>query len=68
MPIAVKVKARASIIILGLNSIIDIVVPTHIELNIIYLAVLAILFPWFLTQATTYMSTIFNNFPQYIGG
>ena len=32
------------------------------------MAVLAILFPWFLTQATTYMSTIFNSIPQYIGG
>ena len=32
------------------------------------IAVLAILFPWFLTQATSYMSTIFTNIPQYIGG
>ena len=31
------------------------------------IAVLAILFPWFLSQATTYMSTIFINIPQYIG-
>ena len=31
------------------------------------IAVIAILFPWFLTQATTYMSTIFTNIPQYIG-
>ena len=32
------------------------------------IAVLAILFPWFLSKATTYMATIFNNIPQYIGG
>ena len=32
------------------------------------LAVLAILFPWFLSQATTYMATLFNNIPQYVGG
>jgi len=32
------------------------------------IAVLAILFPWFLSQATTYMSAIFTNIPQYIGG
>ena len=32
------------------------------------IAVIAILFPWFLSQATTYMSSIFTNFPQYIGG
>ena len=31
------------------------------------IAVLAILFPWFLSQATTYMTTIFTNIPQYIG-
>ncbi len=31
------------------------------------IAVIAILFPWFLSQATTYMSTIFSNIPQYIG-
>ncbi len=30
-------------------------------------AVIAILFPWFLSQATTYMSSIFNNIPQFIG-
>ena len=32
------------------------------------IAVLAILFPWFLSQATTYMSGIFTNIPRYIGG
>ena len=32
------------------------------------MAVLAILFPWFLSQATTYMASIFNNIPRYIGG
>ena len=31
------------------------------------IAVIAILFPWFLSQATNYMSTIFVNIPQYIG-
>lgn len=32
------------------------------------MAVLAILFPWLLAQATTYMAGIFTNFPRYIGG
>ena len=32
------------------------------------IAVLAILFPWVLSQATTYMSGIFTNIPRYIGG
>jgi len=32
------------------------------------MVVMAILFPWFLSQATTYMSGIFTNFPRYIGG
>jgi len=32
------------------------------------MAVLAFLFPWFLSQATTYMSGIFTNIPRYIGG
>ena len=32
------------------------------------MAVLAILFPCFLYQATTYMSGIFTNIPRYIGG
>tara|TARA_B100000676_G_C17733495_1_gene657629 strand:- start:290 stop:562 length:273 start_codon:yes stop_codon:yes gene_type:complete len=30
-------------------------------------AVIAILFPWFLSQATTYMTTLFTNIPQFIG-
>ena len=30
-------------------------------------AVIAILFPWFLSQATTYMTSIFSNIPQFIG-
>ena len=32
------------------------------------MAVLAIMFPWFLTQATTYMAGIFSNLPKFIGG
>ena len=32
------------------------------------LAVLAILFPWLLTQATTYMAGIFTSLPKFIGG
>ena len=32
------------------------------------LVVLAILFPWFLSQATSYMSSVFINIPRYIGG
>ena len=32
------------------------------------LVVLAILFPWFLSQATSYMSSVFINIPLYIGG
>ena len=32
------------------------------------MAVLVILFPWFLTQATTYMAGIFSNLPKFIGG
>jgi flagellar biosynthetic protein FliQ len=32
------------------------------------LVVLAILFPWFLAQATSYMSSVFINIPRYIGG
>ena len=32
------------------------------------MAILAILFPWFLSQATTYMEDIFTNIPRYIGG
>jgi len=32
------------------------------------MAVLAILFPWLLTQATTYMAGIFSNLPKFIGG
>ena len=32
------------------------------------IAVLAILFPWFLSKATNYMSNIFINIPLYIGG
>ncbi|RTZ89254.1 MAG: EscS/YscS/HrcS family type III secretion system export apparatus protein, partial [SAR324 cluster bacterium] len=27
-----------------------------------------ILFPWLLTQATTYMAGIFSNLPKFIGG
>ena len=30
------------------------------------IAVLAILFPWFLSQATTYMTTIFSNFGKIL--
>ena len=30
------------------------------------IAVLAILFPWLLSHATTYMAGIFNNLPRYI--
>ena len=30
------------------------------------IAVLAILFPWLLSHATTYMAGIFNNFPRYV--
>ena len=26
------------------------------------------LFPWMLAQATTYMASIFTNFPSYVGG
>ena len=32
------------------------------------LGILAILFPWMLAQATSYMASIFTNFPNYIGG
>ena len=32
------------------------------------MAVLAILFPWLLTQATTYMAGIFSNLSKFIGG
>ena len=32
------------------------------------LGILAILFPWLLAQATSYMASIFTNFPNYIGG
>ena len=32
------------------------------------LGILAMLFPWMLAQATTYMASIFNNFPSYVGG
>ncbi len=32
------------------------------------MAVLAILFPWFLNQATTYMAGIFSNLPKFVGG
>ena len=30
------------------------------------IAILAILFPWLLSHATTYMAGIFNNLPRYI--
>jgi len=32
------------------------------------LGILAMLFPWLLSQATTYMASIFTNFPNYVGG
>ena len=32
------------------------------------LGILAIIFPWLLSQATAYMASIFTNFPNYIGG
>ena len=32
------------------------------------LIILAMLFPWLLSQATTYMASIFTNFPNYVGG
>ena len=32
------------------------------------LGILAMLFPWMLAQATTYMASIFTNFPSYVGG
>ena len=32
------------------------------------MAVLAILFPWLLTQATTYMEGIFSTLPKFLGG
>ena len=32
------------------------------------LGIIAILFPWLLAQASTYMESVFTNFPRYIGG
>ena len=32
------------------------------------IAILAFLFPWFLSQSITYMTALFNNIPRYIGG
>ena len=32
------------------------------------LGILAMRFPWMLAQATTYMASIFINFPSYVGG
>ncbi len=34
----------------------------------VMVAILAFLSSWLLTQASTYMSSIFVNFPRYIGG
>ncbi|MBF0237388.1 MAG: flagellar biosynthesis protein FliQ [SAR324 cluster bacterium] len=34
----------------------------------IILGIIALLFPWLLTQATTYMASVFTNFPRFIGG
>ena len=31
------------------------------------LGILAFLFPWLLAQASTYMASVFTNFPRYIG-
>ena len=32
------------------------------------LGILAMLFPWMLAQATTYMASMFTNLPSYVGG
>lgn len=34
----------------------------------VILGVITALFPWLLAQAATYMSSVFTNFPRYIGG
>lgn len=31
------------------------------------IAILAILFPWMLAQATAYMNALFSNFPSFLG-
>ena len=33
----------------------------------VILLILAILFPWLLTQSVNYFESVFTNFPQYIG-
>ncbi len=32
------------------------------------LGIMAALYPWLLSQASTYMTSVFTNFPRYIGG
>ena len=34
----------------------------------IILGIIAVLFPWLLTQAANYMESVFTSFPRYIGG
>jgi len=34
----------------------------------VILGIIAAMFPWLLTQTTTYMNHVFTQFPQWVGG